>query len=301
MTKWGGPPDLAGRVAVVTGATGGIGLEAAAALAGAGADVTLTGRNAERGAAALAAIRKRHPAARVAYEAADMASLASIAAFAERWAGRPLDVLLNNAGVMAFPKRLLTPDGFEMQFGTNHLGHYALTARLMPALLAAPAPRVVTISSLAHKRGRIGFDDLQAARRYVPWQAYSQSKLANLMFALELHRRAAAAGGRLASMAAHPGLSATNIASNTGSALSRGAFNAVMPLVGQPAARGALPGLYAATAPEARSGGYYGPNGFMEFKGDPAPAGVVPRANDPDAGRRLWEVSAELTAVEPRP
>ena len=287
-------PDQAGRVAVITGATSGIGLDAAIALAGAGMELVLTGRDAGRGQAALTSLRRRHPQASARFELVDNASLASLAAFAERWGARPLDLLLNNAGVMGFPRRTLTADGFEMQFGTNHLGHFALTHRLMPALLAAASPRVVTIASIAHRRGRIEFDNLQGERRYVPFAAYAQSKLANLMFALELQRRS---GGKLASMAAHPGLAVTNIMSSMDKPAAALVFRAVAPLVAQPAAAGALPGLYAATAPEARGGGYYGPDGLMEFRGKPVPARIMPHAQDVAVAARLWDISGTLTGV----
>jgi NAD(P)-dependent dehydrogenase (short-subunit alcohol dehydrogenase family) len=299
MASWSGPPDLAGRTAIVTGATNGIGLEAAAALARAGARVTLTGRSAARGAAALAEVRRRHGSAQVDYELADVSSLASVAAFAERWGGRPLDILLNNAGIIAPPARRETADGFELTIGTNFLGPFALTARLLPALLAAPAPRVVTIASIAHRRARIDFDDLQSRKSYSSGRVYGQSKLADLMFALELSRRAEAAGSKLLSLAAHPGLALTNIVSGMDSRVAELAFRVIGPFVAQSAALGALPGLYAATSPRARSGEYYGPDGFREFKGQPRLAEIRPQALDLAAARRLWAAAAALTGVEP--
>ena len=300
MARWTAAdvPDQHGRLVLVTGATSGIGLEAAAQLAGRGAEVLLLGRNAARGEAALATIRGRHPNTSVKFGLVDMASLASIRVFADRFlAGGPaIDVLVNNAGVMAIPRRTLTPEGFEMQFGTNYLGHFALTGLLMPALLRSVSPRVVTVASLAHRSAQLDFDDLQSARRYDPLVAYRRSKLANLMFALELHRRAAAAGARLRSIAVHPGLAMTGILSRAGS-MARLMMGTLGHLVTQSAARGALPTLYGATSPEAVSGGYYGPDGPGEMWGHPAPARIAPQAADPNAAARLWSVSEELTNV----
>ena len=203
-------PSQVGRTAVVTGATGGLGYETTLALAKAGSEVILTGRDDRKGQSAIEKICRKVTGARVSYEHLDLANLASIADFAQRMhARRSLDLLVNNAGVMALPRRQTTADGFEMQFGTNHLGHFALTARLMPLLRRASGPRVVSLSSLAHRTGFIDFDDLQGARVYSPWKAYGQSKLACLMFALELQRRSDAAGWNLISNAAHPGFART--------------------------------------------------------------------------------------------
>ncbi len=289
-------PDLTGKRAIVTGATSGIGLETAAGLAGAGAEVVLTGRDAGKGSRALAEIRRRHPDAQLAFALADQASLQSLAAFAAGVveAGAPLDLLVNNAGVMALAPRRVTADGFETQFGTNHLGHFALTAQLVPALLRAAAPRVVTVASLAHRRGRLDFDDLQGERHYDPFGAYSQAKLANLVFALALARHCAAAGSRIASIAAHPGFARTSLF--TGSLRARLAL-LVAPFFGQSAAAGALPSLYAATAPEARNGGYYGPDGIGETKGNPAPAKIAAQAQDEATAERLWQESERLTGL----
>jgi NAD(P)-dependent dehydrogenase (short-subunit alcohol dehydrogenase family) len=287
-------PNQAGRRAVITGATGGLGYECALALARAGADVVLTGRNPAKGAAALARIRGVHPAARIQFEMLDMASLASIAAFAARVAG-PVDLLINNAGVMALPKRRVTADGFEMQFGTNHLGHFALTGRLLPVLQGG---RVVTVSSILAQRGAIHFDDLQAERRYDPDRAYGQSKLANLMFARRLQQR----GLGVTSLAAHPGWARTDLIANGPKAEGgndwRHRISAVLsPVLSQPAAAGALPLLFAATAPGAAPGGYYGPDGMFEMKGAPSPAQVPKRALDDDVVTRLWQISETLTGV----
>src|SRR5882757_7535291 len=205
-------PSQLGTTAVVTGATGGLGYETALALAKAGSEVILTGRDDQKGHAAIEKISREMTAANISYERLDLASLASVADFAERMQARQsLDLLINNAGVMALPRRQTTADGFEMQFGTNHLGHFALTARLMPLLRRAGAPRIVSVSSLAHRTGFIDFDDLQGVRAYSPWKAYGQSKLATLMFALELQRRSDAAGWNLISNAAHPGFARTNL------------------------------------------------------------------------------------------
>jgi NAD(P)-dependent dehydrogenase (short-subunit alcohol dehydrogenase family) len=228
--------------------------------------------------------------ARVSYERLDLASLASIADFSQRMHSRQSpDLLINNAGVMALPRRRTTADGFEMQFGTNYLGHFALTARLMPLLRRASAPRVVSVSSLAHR-----FDDLQGARVYSPWKAYGQSKLAMLMFALELQRRSDATGWNLISNAAHPGFARTDLfASGPGGLLSL-ASDFAAPFFGQSATDGARPILFAATSPKARPGAYYGPGGIGELRGAPAPALIMPQARDAARAARLWDVSEKL-------
>jgi NAD(P)-dependent dehydrogenase (short-subunit alcohol dehydrogenase family) len=291
-------PSQPGRTAVITGATGGLGYETALALAKAGSEVILAGRDDRKGQSAVEKISREVTGARVSYEHLDLASLASVADFAQRMHTRQsLDLLINNAGVMALPRRQTTADGFEMQFGTNHLGHFALTARLMPLLRRANGPRVVSVSSLAHRTGFIDFDDLQGARVYSPWKAYGQSKLATLMFALELQRRSDAAGWNLISNAAHPGFARTNLfASGPGGLLSL-ATDFAAPLFGQSAADGARPILFVATSPEARSGAYYGPGGIGELRGAPAPALVMPRARDAAAAARLWEVSEKLAGT----
>jgi len=294
-------PRQTGRLAVITGATGGLGFETALALAGAGAQVVLTGRNAAKGSAALAAIRAQYPAASIAYEHLDLASLASVREFAERFAGEhdALDLLVNNAGVMTPPARQTTADGFELQFGTNYLAHFALTAQLLPVLRNGRQARVVNLSSIAHKlRAAIHFDDLQWARRYDPWAAYGQSKLAMLMFALELQRRSDANGWGLLSNAAHPGFARTDLIANGPGA--DGCMQTVnrltiQPLMSHSAAAGALPTLLAATAPEAMPGGYYGPSGLFELKGPPGVAAIAPRAQDRAVAARLWDVSEALT------
>jgi NAD(P)-dependent dehydrogenase (short-subunit alcohol dehydrogenase family) len=303
MTDWSTAeiPPLNGRTAVITGATGGLGYETALALAGAGAAVVLTGRSEAKGRLALQAIRDRFPNASIAYEHLDLAKLASVADFAARFAAGhdSLDLLINNAGVMALPTRQTTSDGFEMQFGTNYLGHYALTAHLLALLRRGDRPRVVNLSSLAHRSGAIDFGDLQGTQSYRPWKAYCQSKLAMLMFALELQRRSDAARWGLMSNAAHPGFARTELIANGPGA--SGLFWQVnrlfQPYVSQSAAEGALPTLFAATSPQAKPSGYYGPNGFYELKGPPSQAKIMPQAKDVAAAARLWDVSAGLTGV----
>jgi NAD(P)-dependent dehydrogenase (short-subunit alcohol dehydrogenase family) len=291
-------PSQLGRTAVVTGATGGLGYETALALSKAGAEVILTGRDDRKGRSAIEKISHEVAGARLSYEHLDLASLASVADFATRMQARqPLDLLINNAGVMALPRRQTTADGFEMQFGTNHLGHFALTARLMPLLRRASGPRVVSLSSLAHRTGFIDFNDLQGVRVYSPWKAYGQSKLACLMFALELQRRSDAGGWNLISNAAHPGFARTNLfASGPGGLLSF-ATDLAAPLFGHSAADGARPILFAATSPEARPGAYYGPRGISELRGAPARALIMPQARDEAAAARLWKVSEQLTGT----
>ena len=294
-------PPQNGKLAVVTGATGGLGYETALALARAGADVLVAGRNAEKGRAAMEGIKRAVPSAKVRFAMLDLASLASIRAFATLLPnGRPLDLLINNAGVMDLPTRRLTQDGFELQFGTNHLSHFALTALLLPLLRKAPAPRVVNVSSLAHRGGKIDFSNLQAERKYSSWAAYQQSKLANLLFTFELQRRSDAYGWGLMSNAAHPGYARTELIPNgpgTGGLKGIG-MKVLGSFMSHSAAAGALPTLFAATSAEAAPNGYYGPNGFYELKGPVAPAQVFPQAKDEAVARKLWEVSEQLTAVK---
>ena len=294
-------PDQSGRTAVVTGANSGIGLIAARELARKGAAVVLACRNTAKGDAAATTIRQDAPSAAVEVRALDLADLSSVHAFAEAQDG-PLDLLVNTAGVMGIP-RAHTKDGFEMQFGVNHLGHFALTGLLMPQLQQGQKPRVVTLSSTAHKAGRINFGDLQGERRYFRWAAYAQSKLANLLFAYELQRRADHAGLPLKSTAAHPGYAATNLQTRgpeAGGVLTRieDAFMAVANrVVAQSDEMGALPTLYAAVE-ELPGGTYVGPDGFQEQRGHPTRVGSTSASKDREAARRLWQVSEELTGVQ---
>jgi NAD(P)-dependent dehydrogenase (short-subunit alcohol dehydrogenase family) len=294
-------PPQNGKLAVVTGATGGLGYETALALARAGADVLVTGRNAEKGRVAIEQIKRAVPSAKVRFAMLDLASFASIRTFAAMLAnGRPLDLLINNAGVMDLPTRRLTEDGFELQFGTNHLSHFALTALLLPLLRKAQAPRVVNVSSLAHRGGKIDFSNLQAERKYNSWAAYQQSKLANLLFTFELQRRSDAYGWGLMSNAAHPGYARTELIPNgpgTGGLKGIG-MKVLGSFMSHSAAAGALPTLFAATSPEAAPNGYYGPNGFYELKGPVAPAKVFPQAKEEAVARKLWELSEQLTGVK---
>jgi len=295
-------PPQSGKLAVLTGATGGLGYETALALARAGAEVLVTGRNTEKGRAAIEGIKRAVPSAKVRFAMLDLASLASIRAFAASMLanGRPLDLLINNAGVMDLPTRRLTEDGFELQFGTNHLSHFALTALLLSLLRKAQAPRVVNVSSLAHRGGKIDFSNLQAERKYNSWAAYQQSKLANLLFTFELQRRSDAYGWGLMSNAAHPGYARTELIPNgpgTGGLKGIG-MKVLGSFMSHSAAAGALPTLFAATSPEAAPNGYYGPNGFYELKGPVAPAKVFPQAKDEAVARKLWEISEQLTGVK---
>ncbi len=292
-------PDQTGRVAVVTGANSGIGLIAAQELARAGAGVVLACRNAEKGEAAAASIREEAPGASVSVEALDLSSLASVRAFAERFAAAhdSLDLLINNAGLMA-PPRGETADGFELQLGTNHLGHFALTGLLLGRLEGREDARVVTLSSTAHKIGKINFDDLQSERRYGRWRAYCQSKLANILFARELERRLRAAGSSVKSLAAHPGYAATNLQSAAPIALDRAVMAVSNRLFAQSAEMGALPTLYAATRPNLDGGLFIGPDGFEEGRGHPKVVRPVRAGRDEATAERLWSVSEELTGVK---
>jgi len=288
----------AGKTVLVTGANSGVGFQAARELARQGARVLLGVRDATKGEAARNRILAEQPQAQVAIVPLDMASLASIRNFAGEFvaSGGQLDVLVNNAGVMAMPKREQTPDGFERQFGTNHLGHFALTGLLMPALLRAPSPRVVTVASLAHRNGKMEWDNLQGEKSYSPWGAYNMSKLANILFARELDRRAREAHSKLMSIAVHPGISRTNIAAPGTDFKSRMA-RLIGPILFQNDEMGALPTLYAATAAEVQGGQYIGPDGFGEMGGYPKVVQPRPQALDEQAGRKLWTVSEQLTGV----
>jgi len=295
-------PVQSGRVAIVTGANSGLGSESALALAAKGAHVVLACRDAAKAQSALQAIRAASPAVSVEAMALDLASLASVRAFAEAFVAQHerLDLLCNNAGVMAIPHRRTT-DGFEMQFGTNHLGHFALTGLLLPHLLDTPGARVVSVSSSAHRPGKIHWDDLQLERSYRNWRAYAQSKLANLLFAFELDRRLRKAGTSVISVAAHPGYAATNLQSvgarMAGSRVLERLFEVANRLIAQSAAMGALPTLYAATAPEVQGGDYFGPASLGEMWGHPRKVRSSARSKDLADAARLWKLSEALTDV----
>ncbi|WP_328426549.1 oxidoreductase [Streptomyces sp. NBC_00443] len=281
-------PDLSGRTAVVTGANSGIGLTAADALARSGAHVVFAVRDLDRGRAAAATVTGSTEVRRL-----DLADLASVREFADAWQGRPLDLLINNAGVMMLPQQR-TADGFEMQFGTNHLGHFALTNLLLPYV----TDRVVTLSSGAHRwfGARIRFEDLNWASDYDPNRAYAQSKLANLLFTLELQRRLTESGSPVRALAAHPGYAATNLQSHAGSPLMRAFMRIGNRVFAQDDKAGALPTLYAATQ-DLPGASYVGPDGLGEMRGAPTLVGRTAAASDAAAARRLWTVSEELTGV----
>jgi NAD(P)-dependent dehydrogenase (short-subunit alcohol dehydrogenase family) len=287
-------PDQTGRTAVVTGANSGLGLVTARELARRGAHVIMAVRSLDRGAAAAAAITAEIPAARLDVGRLDLADLDSVRAFAGTVT--QVDLLINNAGVM-MPPRSLTAQGFELQIGANHLGHFALTGLLLPVLLAAPAPRVVTVSSSLHRRGRIAFDDLFAEHGYTPISAYAQSKFANVLFGLELDRRARAAGLPLASLITHPGYAATNLQTSGPTGITALLGSLGNRVFAQSAAAGALPQLYAATSPEARGGQFIGPGGFGEMRGHPKLVQPITPATDPETARRFWTLSESLTGV----
>lgn len=292
-------PPQRGRKAVITG-TGGLGFEVALVLARAGAEVILAGRNAQKGAEAVGQVRLAAPNADIRFEQLDLASLASVADFATRLQRQTdgLDLLINNAAIMDPPVRQVTEDGFEMQMGTNYLGHFALTAHLLPLLRKGKETRIVNVSSIAARSGKINFEDLQSEQSYSPREVYSQSKLASLMFALELHERSWTEGWGISSIAAHPGISRTQLLHNApgrGSLASN--LRSMLWFLFQPAEQGALPTLFAATAPEATSGAYYGPDKLSETRGYPAPAKIPPQALDAAACKRLWETSEKLTGL----
>jgi NAD(P)-dependent dehydrogenase (short-subunit alcohol dehydrogenase family) len=303
-------PDLSGKRAVITGSNSGLGFGLARRLSAAGAEVVMAIRNRAKGEAAIEEIRATVPDAKLTITPLDLSSLASVAALGEQLnsEGRPIDILINNAGVMTPPERDTTADGFELQFGSNHLGHFALTAHLLPLLRAAEHARVVSLSSLAARQsGKIHFDDLQFEKSYSPMQAYGQSKLAVLMFARELDGRSRAAGWGLLSNAAHPGLTKTNL-QTSGPSHGR-AKPSIMerlykiswrltPFLWQEIDEGILPALYAATSPQAEGGAFYGPRGIYEAAGGGVTTAKVPaRARDDAASRQLWEISEQLTGV----
>ena len=289
-------PDQTGRTAVVTGANSGLGYFTSLELARAGATVVMACRNVLKGEAAAAEIRAAVPGAQVTVAELDLSSLESVRRFSADLPDDAVDLLINNAGIMMTPQGR-TSDGFELQFGTNHLGHFALTGLLLARLLHGTDPRVVTLSSLEHKAGHLHFDDLELTGDYGPRKAYRQSKLANATFGLELDRRLRAAGSPVKSLLAHPGYSATNLQSTGPTGIVKPVLALGNRLIAQSADMGALPTLYAATAAGVESGDYYGPDGFAELRGHPTKVKVIPEGRDPEVGRRLWAVSEELTGV----
>jgi NAD(P)-dependent dehydrogenase (short-subunit alcohol dehydrogenase family) len=295
-------PDLDGTTAIVTGANSGLGFEDALQLSLHGAHVVVACRNQTKGAEAVSRIAMRSPKGTTELAQLDLADLASVRTFvADFTSGHDgLDLLINNAGVMALPYRQ-TADGFEMQLGTNHLGHFALTGLLLPSLLARPGARVVTVSSHMARIGRIWFNNLQGERRYSKWLAYGQSKLANLLFFSELARRIRTSGMEVISVAAHPGYAATNLQeagpTMQGHRQREKFFQLGNRIVAQSAAMGALPTLYAATSPLAANGDYYGPNRLFENRGYPKQVSLPRAARNVDTARRLWDISEQLTGV----
>jgi len=296
-------PDLSGKTAVVTGANSGIGFEAALGLAEKRARVVLACRSEGKAQAAAAAIRAQVPDAAIEILPLDLSSLESVRAFAAGLRGGhdKIDILCNNAGVMALPYRQ-TADGFEMQFGTNHLGHFALTGLLLDLVLAAPGSRVVTVSSNAHKFGRIRFEDLQSQERYRKWLAYGQSKVANVLFTNALQTRLQRASAQTIAVVCHPGYAATNLPmvgpDMSGSALMQRITRLGNKLIAQSAAMGALPTLYAATAPDVGGGDYIGPAGMMEMRGFPRKTKTTRYGANAEIAERLWAESERLTGVK---
>lgn len=295
-------PDQTGKRVLITGANSGIGFEAARVLAQQGAHVILACRDERKALEAMARIRQLYPRANLQFMALDLGSQASIKAMTAQFFEQydSLDILINNAGVMWLPESR-TVDGFESQLGINHLGHFALTGQLLPALLTVPGARIVTVSSIAHRDGRIHFDDLWLEKGYGKQKAYAQSKLANLLFARELQRRLSEAGHSTLSLAVHPGVASTHLAvpgfEQEGRPWLARLMGVLTPLIAQSAAKGALPTLYAATSHEVEGGEYYGPDGFYEAYGYPAKAFSTRRSQNADTARRLWEVSEQLTGV----
>jgi NAD(P)-dependent dehydrogenase (short-subunit alcohol dehydrogenase family) len=295
-------PDLAGKTLIVTGGNSGLGYQTARELARHRARVLIACRNPEKARDAVGRLRDESPAADVTAMPLDLASLASVRSFASAFLAKHevLHGLINNAGVMALP-RCETADGFEMQLGTNHLGHFALTGWLLPSLLAAPGSRVVNLSSSVHRMGRMRWDDLHGQRSYNKWTTYGQSKLANLLFTYELQRKLAAKGAQTISVACHPGYAATNLQfagpRMLGSSLRETGMGLLNRVMAQSAAMGALPTLYAATAPEVKGGEYFGPGGFAEMWGPPRRVRSSRRSQDAADAARLWEISEEATGV----
>jgi NAD(P)-dependent dehydrogenase (short-subunit alcohol dehydrogenase family) len=300
MSKWTSDliGELNGRRILITGANHGIGFEAARALSLKGAELVLAVRNREKGENAAAKITANRPDATVEVMHLDLADLGSVRQFATAFTDRfdRLDVLINNAGVMIPPYRK-TRDGFELQFGTNHLGHFALTGLLLPLLLATPLSRIVTVSSIAARRANILFDNLDGSKGYSPMTFYRQSKFSNMLFAIELQNRLEVAGTSTISVACHPGVSVTNLLSRGSGKETGSIMKALMSIVAQPASMGALPTLYAATHPDLRGGEFIGPDGPGNTKGHPVLTNDPARLYKPDLAAKLWKVSEELTGI----
>jgi NAD(P)-dependent dehydrogenase (short-subunit alcohol dehydrogenase family) len=298
MTAWSPDaiPDQTGRTILITGANSGLGYASTRALAARGATVVMAVRNEAKGNAAREALLAEHPTADIRLRAVDLADLESVRALAAGLVadGVSLDVLMNNAGVM-MPPRTLSPQGQESQFAANHLGHFALTGLLLDRL--TPDGRVVVLSSVMHRTGRIHFDDLTGARRYSPMGFYSQSKLANTLFGLELDRRLRAGGHTVRAVLAHPGYAATNLQVTGPSRMIGGVMKVLNPLLAQPAAAGAWSQLQAATDPGAQGGDFFGPGQLMGMRGRPVKVRAARAATDPASARRLWELSEDLTGV----
>jgi NAD(P)-dependent dehydrogenase (short-subunit alcohol dehydrogenase family) len=294
-------PDQRGKVACVTGGNAGLGLETVKALARKVAQVVLACRDIAKGDAARDQVLQELPEASIEVMQLDLASLASVRAFAEAFKSKndSLHILVNNAGVMATPRRT-TADGFELQFGTNHLGHFALTGLLLDVLLKTPNSRVVTVSSTGERMGRINLDDLMGEKSYERWLAYAQSKLANVLFAYELQRRLNAAGASMISLAVHPGVAATNLRTKL-MTQETPLFHRIQgyfwEFLRQSVEMGALPQLYAATAPDVKGGDFYAPGGFLQRAGYPKKLRSSPRSYDEAVARQLWDVSEELTGI----
>ncbi len=306
MAKWtfDDIPDQTGKYVVVTGANSGLGFETAKAMADKGATVVMACRNEDKAAEAASLIRDTVPNAPLEVRKLDLSDLDSVKHFADEMLvqDKPIDILFNNAGVMAMPE-MRTAQGFEMQIGTNHLGHFALAARLFPLVKKAEAGRVIAVASQAHRIGKINLDDLNwQSRSYSRWAAYGQAKLANLMFSKELAKRLAAQNSKVISAAAHPGYASTNLQSAASkvenSKFGEWFFELGNSLFGQSQAKGALPSLRAATDPSVQGGDYYGPHGFMERAGYPVKVGSTTIAQDQDMWAKLWDLSEELTGVK---
>jgi NAD(P)-dependent dehydrogenase (short-subunit alcohol dehydrogenase family) len=289
-----------GRCSVITG-TGGLGFQTAMELSKTGCDVILAGRNTQKGESAITNILKLVPHATIRFEYLDLASLTSIGAFVRRIQAQrdTLDLLINNAGIMVPPKRLETEDGFELQFATNYLGHFALTLGLIPLLRQGINSRVISVSSIAARSGAINFDDLNAMKSYHPMSVYAQSKLACLMFAVELQRRSVKNNWNISSIATHPGITRTNLLRNApGRWSSVGIIRSLLWFLFQPINQGVLPTLFAATSPHAIPGHYYGPNKFAETRGFPSDAKIPTQALDSLVCEQLWECSRKMTGID---